>query len=82
MVLRVYAMWYRSNIIISVLLCTYIPHLITAFTFAGIYNTPGAYLSGVSQNELEVSMPSCIDGLNLTTLFSSDNCSDSEYLNV
>jgi hypothetical protein len=77
MVLRVYAMWYQSKIIISVLLCIYVPCLIIAFTLAGIYETPGAYYSGVSQDELEVSMPSCIDGLNLATPFSSDRCPDS-----
>jgi hypothetical protein len=77
MVLRVYAMWYQSKIIISVLLCIYIPSLITAFTLAGIYATPGAYYSGVSQNELEVSMPSFIDGLHL---FPSDRYPDYQYL--
>jgi hypothetical protein len=83
MVLRVYAMWYQSKIIISVLLCIYIPHHIIGFTLTGIYNTPGAYFFGVSQNhELEVSMPSCIDGLNLATLFSSDRYPDSQYLIV
>jgi energy-coupling factor transporter transmembrane protein EcfT len=79
MVLRVYAMWYQSKIIIRVLLCIYIPGVIIAFTFAGIYNTPGAYLSGVSQNELDVSMPSCLDGLNLA---SSDRHPDSQYVIV
>lgn len=81
MVLRVYAMWYTSKIIIGVLLCLYMPHLIIVCIFDGVYEIPGAYYSGESQNKLKLSMPSCIlNGLNLANLFSSDNCPDSQYL--
>ena len=64
MVLRVYAMWYKSKRILGVLLGVYIPHVVIAWIFTGIYNTPGAYFSGVSENKLELSMPSCTDGFN------------------
>ena len=81
MVLRVYAMWYTSKIIIGILLCLYMPHLIIVCIFDGVYEIPGAYYSGESQNKLKLSMPSCIlNGLNLANLFSSDNCPDSQYL--
>lgn len=50
MVLRVYAMWYQSKIILGVLLGVYIPRVILGCVFAGIYSTPGDYYSGVCQN--------------------------------
>ena len=55
MVLRVYAMWNRSKTVLGILLCLYVTQTITAFTFAGIYNTPGPYFSGMFQAELQVS---------------------------
>jgi len=45
MILRVYAMWNRSNRILSFLLFIYVPQVIITFVFTGIYNNPNTYLS-------------------------------------
>ena len=46
MILRVYAMWNRSRIILCVLLLIYIPGVIMNFVVVGIYMNPVTYLSG------------------------------------
>ncbi|KAG9310135.1 hypothetical protein JVU11DRAFT_9750 [Chiua virens] len=45
MVLRVYAMWKQSKIILGVLLILYMAQTITAFVFAAFYDNPESYLS-------------------------------------
>ena len=50
MLLRVYAMWNRSKIILGVLLLIYIPLNIIIFVFAGVFNNPNTYLSGMCEN--------------------------------
>lgn len=48
MILRVYAMWNRSNRILSVLLFIYVPQVIISFIFAGIYYNPNTFFPGMS----------------------------------
>ena len=55
MILRVYAMWNRSKMILGILLCIYVPQTITGFIFAGIYSNPNTYFSGTSGNPLDMS---------------------------
>ena len=50
MLLRVYAMWNRSKIILGVLLLIYIPLNIISFVFAGVFNNPNTYLSGMCED--------------------------------
>jgi len=45
MILRVYAMWNRSKQILQFLLFIYVPQVIIASVFTGIYNNPNTYLS-------------------------------------
>ena len=52
MVLRVYAMWNRSKLILGVLLCICILERMTAFVVAGIFFNPNTYLSGMSGSPL------------------------------
>ena len=47
MILRVYAIWNRSKMILYILLCLYVPHVIVSFTLTGIYDNPYTYFSGV-----------------------------------
>ena len=50
MILRVYAAWGRSRTILGILLFFYVPQIIVAFLFTGIFNNPGTYFSGTSQS--------------------------------
>ena len=50
MLLRVYAMWNRSKIILGVLLLTYASQSIISFVFSGVFNNPNTYLSGMCEN--------------------------------
>lgn len=50
MILRVYAAWGRSRTILGILLFFYVPQIIVAFVFTGIFNNPGTYFSGTSQS--------------------------------
>jgi hypothetical protein len=52
MILRVYTVWDRSRTILGILLFIYVPQIIIAFVFTGIYNNPGTYFSGMSQNPI------------------------------
>ncbi|KAF8122305.1 hypothetical protein EV363DRAFT_1182854 [Boletus edulis] len=45
MILRVYTMWDRSKKILGILLFIYVPQIISAFVFTGIYNNPKSYFS-------------------------------------
>jgi len=45
MILRVYAMWDQSKMILRVLLSIYVPEVVIAFIFTGIYGNPSAYFS-------------------------------------
>ena len=49
MILRVYAMWNRSNSILCLLLFIYAVQTITTVLFIGTYNTPDTYFSGMSR---------------------------------
>jgi hypothetical protein len=46
MILRVYAMWGQSRMILGALLFIYVPEVVIVFIFAGIYYSP--YFSGMS----------------------------------
>jgi uncharacterized paraquat-inducible protein A len=46
MILRIYAMWDQSKRILGALLFIYVPEVVIAFIFTGIYNSP--YFSGMS----------------------------------
>ena len=48
MILRVYAMWNRSKIILGVLLCLYVPQVIATLILTGIYDNPNTYFSSMS----------------------------------
>ena len=48
MILRVYAMWDCSKMILGVLLLIYVPEVVIACIFTGIYFNPNTYLSGMS----------------------------------
>lgn len=72
MILRVYAMWNRSRIILCVLLFLFIAQTITGFIYAGIYINSDTYFSGISSVRLVLSM-------NLTYLTFSRNCSNSIF---
>ena len=56
MILRVYAMWNRSKMILCLLLFIYVPQVIVSFVFAGLYNT-GTYLSGMSIHAAHYLLP-------------------------
>ncbi|KAF8553839.1 hypothetical protein OG21DRAFT_1181965 [Imleria badia] len=45
MILRVYAIWNRSQRILYILLFIYVPQVILSFILTGIYNNPSTYLS-------------------------------------
>ena len=49
MILRVYAMWNRSNSILCLLLFIYVVQTITTVIFIGTYNTPDTHFSGMSR---------------------------------
>ena len=48
MILRVYAMWGRSKMILAALLLIYVPEVVIACIFTGIDYNPNAYFSGMS----------------------------------
>ena len=50
MILRLYAMWNRSKIILGVLLLIYIPVNIIGFVFSGVFYNPNTYLSGMCES--------------------------------
>ena len=52
MILRVYAMWDRSKMILGVLFFIYVPEVAIAFIFTGIYDNPNAYVSGMYVSNL------------------------------
>jgi uncharacterized protein (DUF697 family) len=49
MILRVYAMWGQSKMILGALLFIYVPGVVIGFVFTGIYDNPDVYVSGMSQ---------------------------------
>ena len=53
MILRVYAMWNRSKIILGVLLLIFIPLNILIFVLTGVLNNPNTYLSSMCENLLD-----------------------------
>jgi hypothetical protein len=48
MILRVYAMWNQSKMILFILLFIYVPQVIVSFVVVGIYYNPNTHLSGMS----------------------------------
>ena len=50
MILRVFAMWNRSKIILGILLLVYIPLGIFDFVFSGFFTNTDTYLSGMCEN--------------------------------
>ena len=66
MILRVYAMWNRSKMILYVLLFIYVPLVIVFFVLRGIYNNPNTYLSGMSQAKLHILLQPHICGLSFS----------------
>lgn len=56
MILRVYAMWNRSRIILCILLFFFVPQVVVSAVWEGIYNNPHGPLSGMFRAKLEVPM--------------------------
>ena len=50
MILRVYAMWNRSKIVLGALLLIYVSLAIIGFVFTGVLDNPNTYLSGMCEN--------------------------------
>ena len=76
MILRVYAAWGRSRTILGILLFFYVPQIIVAFVFTGIFNNPGTYFSGTSQSFIANSLT--LNRLNFSS-FSSDHWPGSRF---
>jgi len=53
MILRVYALWARSRKILGILLFIYVPQIISAFVFTGVYDNPDTHFSGMSQSFID-----------------------------
>ena len=58
MILRVYAMWDQSRIILGILLFVYVPQVIVSVVWEGIYNNPNKTLSGMIWVKSEAAMQS------------------------
>lgn len=54
MVLRVYAMWNRSRIILGILFFIYVPTVVVSFVWNGIYDNPNETFSGMFRAKLEI----------------------------
>ena len=54
MILRVYAMWDQSKIILGILLLFYVPQVIVSAVWEGLYNNPNKTISGMFLAKLEV----------------------------
>ena len=52
MILRVYAMWGRSKIILGFYLFIYVPDTIAAFVFASVFDNPNTYMSSMFETLL------------------------------
>jgi len=55
MIMRIYAMWSRSKIILGLLLCIFVPETIIAFVFAGTFDNPNTYMSMTTTQILDIS---------------------------
>ena len=62
MILRVYAMWNRSKLILYSLLFISVPQIIVSFIFTGIYDSPNTFLSGMSPAKLQANLESHAGG--------------------
>lgn len=78
MILRVYTVWGRSRTILGILLFIYVPQIIIAFVFTGIYNNPDTYFSGMSQNFI-VSISVILSGSHPFISFSSNHRPSSRF---
>ena len=58
MILRVYAMWNQSKMILYILLFIYVPQVIVSFVAQGIYTNTNTCLSGMSQAKLQAGLES------------------------
>lgn len=54
MILRVYAMWDQSKIILGILLLFYVPQIIVSVFWEVMYNNPNGTLSGMFWAKLAV----------------------------
>jgi hypothetical protein len=68
MILRVYAMWNQSKMILYILSFINLSQVIISFVGEGIYNNPNTYLSGMSPANCELNWGLICGPLSLTTL--------------
>ena len=79
MILRVYAMWNQSKMILRLLLFIYVPQVIVSLVFAGLYNT-GTYLSGMSIKATHYLLPPILHSHNCPVCgFLFVRCIDSSH---
>src|SRR6266568_4220944 len=56
MILRVYAIWSQSKIILGILFFIYVPLVVVSFVWNGIYDNPNKTFSGMFPAKSEVPM--------------------------